>query len=106
MRDEQSDIIREAAAYRFPYWTIGVIKDRWMLEVRATLEPSIGSRPIWGPHLFGTGTYNEMNKLRRAAMATYNKTDEGEAMSKGKALLELWDAREAAKSIQKEQKDL
>ena len=73
MSSDQEEILREALAYRFPRWTIGVIGGRWMLEMRATLKPSVGSRPIWGPHLFGTGTYTEMNKLRQRAMTAYNR---------------------------------
>jgi hypothetical protein len=71
MTEEQRDIIREAMAYRYLFWGIGVKSGKNTLSVSA--KSSNGSRTIWGPHLLGTGTFTEMSKLRDRAMAEYRK---------------------------------
>ncbi len=76
LTDEQIDIIREATAYRHPRWSLGTSDSyacdgEWMLQVSAVAAN--GSRTIWGPHLLGTGTYAEMNKLQHETAVEYRK---------------------------------
>lgn len=73
MTEEQADIIREAAAYRWVRCGIGPVKGEWVLDIRATRSRD-GGPTIWGPRILGAGnTYNETNKLRDRAMAAYRK---------------------------------
>ncbi len=68
LTDEQLHTLHEAAAYRYPRFTIGLSPD-FSLEVSA--KSANGSRTIWDPRVLATGTFAEMKTLHVKAMAEY-----------------------------------
>lgn len=76
LTDEQRDILREATAYRFPHFSIGYWGGgAYGLDVSASTINR--NRMLWKPHRLGRGTIGEMNQLRKAAMAEYNRLTRG-----------------------------
>lgn len=78
LTDEQRDILWEATAYRFIHYSAGVCRavGGFELEIRAN-APLNPNRKIWGPQILGTGTFDEMEQLRKAAMTEYKRLVKG-----------------------------
>lgn len=78
LTEEQQDIVREASAYRFPRWSIGLgIGDKASFELQIRAVPINRNRAIWGPRRLGTGTFDEMEALRKTTTAEYNRLTKG-----------------------------
>lgn len=76
LTEEQRDIMLTASAYRYPRYSIGINAEGICgMEVWAE-----GRNPrcrIWGSCTFGRGSFGEMNDLRKAAMAEYDRLTRG-----------------------------